>query len=157
MKLAHPLERVLSWLIDMIVLILPRAALVAVVGDGGPGLMATFLCDLLYFSWLTSSPWQASVGQRLLSIHVVHDNGRPLSKQAAVERFLAFILPFLPVYASFLPQNIGAYVLLWLVALWFIPIIASPARLGLHDLWRIGAWVRLRATCGGAPVVGWIA
>lgn len=130
---AHPLERVLAWLIDMIVLVLPRGLLVALLGETGPGLIATFLCDLAYFSWLNGGRWQATVGQRVLGIRAIRNDGRALSLRDATERFLAFILPFLPVYASFLPKDVGPYLMVWLIGLWLVPILVSPKRLGMHD------------------------
>lgn len=135
---AGRLERIFAFLIDKILLIFPAMLLLALTGHTdakqvGPIIAIDFLCHLVYFSWALGSSWQASPGQRLLGIYVVHADGRPLTRRDAVERFLAFVLPQLPAYTTLLDAQMGQTLSVFLVTAWLIPILIRDDRTGLHD------------------------
>ena len=126
-------ERFLAFLLDNIFLLLPAAAINRLLGDGNAAIFANFLCGLLYYSFFTASAWQASPGQRLLSIHVVHANGRAMHFPASVMRYLAYIMPVLPLYTSLLNDRTAMSLSIWLCLMWFVPILVREDRCGMHD------------------------
>ena len=141
--LAGRLERLFAYLIDTLLLVLPSGLVVSLVGTGGEGMLAGFMCNLAYFTGFISSPWQATPGQRLLAIQVVHRDGSKLDRLDALERFLAYTIPMLPMYASFLDPKIAPAITVWLTCVWFLPILIRADRAGMHDM-----------LCGTRVIVG---
>lgn len=130
---AGRLERLFANLIDTLILLVPHGLLISAFGEGGGVLVSGFLCNLIYFTWFTASAWQASPGQRVLSMYIIHANGQPMTLRDALERFLAYTLPVLPMYASFIDDKVAPLITVWLTALWFGPILIREERTGLHD------------------------
>lgn len=135
-------ERFFAYLIDVLIVMVPVALLAKSFlskNDAGdlivePAAYAvTFLINLSYHTYFVASRWQATPGMRLLSMYVARTDTRPLQLRDAVERFLAFFIPTLPSYASFIPANQAPILVLWLTAIWFAPILFRPDRTGLHD------------------------
>jgi uncharacterized RDD family membrane protein YckC len=92
-----------------------------------------FLCLTAYHTIAVASNWQATPGQRLMHIHIVRTDGRKLTQAMALERFLAYILPTLPFYTSFIPQDVVPMLVVWLSVFWFMPILFTPEHTGVHD------------------------
>lgn len=126
-------ERIFASLIDTLIMLAPHLLVAKYMGDTGPAMMLGFLMNLSYFTWFTSSAWQASPGQRILNIHVVRIDGRKLNKLDALERFLVFIAPTLPMYASAVPQDMAPAITVGLSLVWFLPIVINEKRMGVHD------------------------
>lgn len=68
----------------------------------GSQFVLRLLANWLYFSVLESSPWQASVGKRILGIVVTDLNGKKLSWGRAATRELCKFLSSFPLGAGFL-------------------------------------------------------
>ena len=130
---AGRLERFFAYLLDTLVLLVPKMVLVSSFGTGGLTTLAAFVCDAAYHTLCLSSGWQSTVGQRLLSIHVVRLNARKFDKPAALERYLAYFLPSLPAYSSLFGTEIGQAITGGLVIFWFAPILFTDERAGVHD------------------------
>lgn len=112
---AGRLNRVLANLIDGGILLLPGLVLTAIFGESkGPLAVAAFATNLAYVVFFLSSPWHATPGKRVMNMYVVHADGSPLTARDALERFLAYILPSLPLYMSLLSENVAVIVALWL-------------------------------------------
>ncbi len=126
-------ERFLAFLLDNIFLLLPAAAINRVLGEGQAAIVANFICGLAYYSFFTGSAWQASPAQRLLSIYVAHTDGRPLRLRDAVMRYLAYVMPVLPLYTSIMDDRTAMSFSLWLCLIWFVPILVRQDRSGIHD------------------------
>lgn len=126
-------ERILANLIDSVILVIPGGMMAAALGGGGLAIAATFMTSLAYYTFFTASKWQATPGKRLLNIYVVRTNHKPIDVTAGLERFLAYIIPSLPLYSSFLPPDLMPVVVLWLSVFWFLPIVYTPERTGIHD------------------------
>jgi uncharacterized RDD family membrane protein YckC len=92
-----------------------------------------FLCLTAYHTASVASSWQATPGQRLMQIHIVRMDGRRLTQLHALERFLAYILPSLPFYTSFIPADVVPPLVVWLSIFWFVPILLAPHHMGVHD------------------------
>lgn len=133
-RLAGRGERILARLIDELC-IYPFLAIILNFSqlDNGLQILATFLVSLAYHVGFVGSSWQATPGKRLLSIYIAHTDGRPLSHRDALQRFLGWMLPFLPVYSSLFSEQIAMILVLWLALFWFMPIFTTPLRMGLHD------------------------
>lgn len=136
-------ERLIANLIDSIVQYVAAGILFSFKGETDLAILAAFLLSAAYSIGFTSSRWQATPGKRLLNLYVVRNDGKRMTQEKAAERFLAFMLPSLPVYMSFLSENTAGMLFLWLNLAWFAPILYTDLRLGLHD--------RL---CGTRVVVG---
>lgn len=130
---AGRLERLFANLLDTVFLILPNGLLVAAIGDQGLASMVTFLVILGYYVYFTASPWQATPGKRLLGIYVVRTDGRLLTPRDALERFLAYSIPSLPLYSSFLSPGLLSVLVIGLSLFWFVPILFTEERIGYHD------------------------
>lgn len=126
-------ERFFAYLIDTLILLLPGSLVVALLKGEDAAVVGVFLVSLGYYTYFTASRWQATPGKRLLSIYVVRTDNRALTPRDALERFLGFILPSLPIYSSIMPQQQAAMLVFWLTLFWFAPILFTPERIGLHD------------------------
>lgn len=127
------LERVFAYLIDTLILLLPCAVVAALLRNEGLASVAAFVVSAVYFTYFVSGGWQATPAQRMLGMYVTHPDGTVMSQRDAIERFLAFMLPTLPLYTSVLSQEIAASFVFWLNLLWFVPIVFTPERMGIHD------------------------
>ena len=130
---AGRLERLFANLIDTIILVIPGGLAAALLGDEGITTIATFLISLGYYTHFTSSNWQATPGKRLLGLYVVRLDHRALTPRDAVERFLAYSIPSLPLYASFISDQAVPMLVFWLSMVWFLPILFTSERIGTHD------------------------
>lgn len=131
---AGRLERVLANLIDTIIMLVPTFLLATIMaGNNGLAMLAVFLINGFYYTHFTASAWQATPGQRLLSVYVIRRDGRLITQREALVRFLAFILPTLPLYTSLIPEQIAQVMALWLIVVWFAPILFTEERIGMHD------------------------
>lgn len=139
---AGRLERLFANMIDTLILFIP-ASIIAVAfsdmgSDGQPvvspvSLPLIFLLNAAYYTVFTGGSWQATPGKRIMNMHVIRTDHRRLSQRDAIERFLAYVLPSLPMYASFLPAHIAPMLTVWLSIFWFVPILTNPMRAGVHD------------------------
>lgn len=139
---AGRLERLFANLIDTLILFVPAAMVYSLTattnaeGELEPAdisMLIVFLVHMAYYTAFTSSSWQATPGKRLFNMYVIRTDRQRLTQRDALERFLAYVLPSLPMYASFLPQSLGAMATLWLSIFWFVPILTHPQRMGIHD------------------------
>lgn len=146
---AGRLERFAAFLIDKFILLVPTMLLaglfvpeaatesddtVLLPSELGLLVVIELLCTLAYFTWFVGSRWQASPGQRIMGMHVVHADGSPLDLRDAAARFLAFILPTLPLYSSFISASLAQTLAMWLIGVWFLPILFRDERTGMHDI-----------------------
>ncbi|MFZ4540288.1 MAG: RDD family protein [Rickettsiales bacterium] len=127
------LERLFANLIDTVILIFPSGFLAILLRDEGLITVATFALSLAYYTHFTASGWQATIGKRILGLYVVRADGQALTKRDAVERYLAYCLPSLPLYASFISTEVAPILVVWLSMFWFFPIVITPERVGMHD------------------------
>jgi len=130
---AGRLDRLFANLIDTFIVLVPSSLCASILGGGPITLLAAFLCNAGYYTLFNSSAWQATPGKRLMKIYIVRVNGQKLGQAQALERFLAFILPSLPVHLSFLSENSGMLLVFWLSIFWFSPILFRDDRAGIHD------------------------
>ena len=145
---AGRLERLFAYLIDQLGAIL--AAMVSTIlftalgflkiggtpeqpQMGGSAYIVVFLSLTAYHVITTASSWQCTPGQRIMGIRIARTDGRALTTSSALERFLAYIIPSLPIYASFLPEKLAPALVVCLNMLWFLPILTTPQRTGIHD------------------------
>ena len=147
MKQAIPIyanwpERLLAYLLDQLIVVLPIVLLAQpFIRESASGeiiidpaaYMVIFVVNLAYHSYCVASRWQATLGMRILSMHVARIDGRPLKMRDAIERFLAFFLPQLPSYASFIPKEHASILVVFLTIYWFSPILFRVDRMGMHD------------------------
>lgn len=132
---ANRVERFVAYVIDSMLLMLP---LVVLSNLGGPGsallVVGIFASDLVYHTIFTASTWQATPGQRIMNMYVARLDGKTLTERDALERFLAYQMPRLPMYLSIASMELRAVVITWLVLAWFGPILWRPDRRGVHDV-----------------------
>lgn len=135
--LAGRLERFLANLVDTVAIFMFTTLVLTALRlpvESGPGMLGTFLFNAAYFSWFTASDWQASPGQRLFGIVVARLDGQRVGMRAAIERFLAYFMPSMPMYLSIASPETLAKVVIWLVIVWFSPILWRADRRAVHDL-----------------------
>lgn len=65
-------------------------------------IITQFIIGLLYIVLLHSSPWQATIGKKLLGIYVIDDNGNRISKMRAIGRYFATILSTISFLIGFI-------------------------------------------------------
>lgn len=128
-------ERLLANLVDTFLLFVPAVLLASAGGTGSPlALIGGFLCNVAYYTAFTSGQWQATPGKRLFNLYVVKLNGQKLSQRDALERFLGYIIPSLPLYLTRLPEGVIGTIAIYLSLAWFAPVLFRPDRAALHDL-----------------------
>ena len=130
---AGRLERLFAYLIDTLILIVPGMLLVALFKGNGLATLAAFLVSLSYYTYFMASRWQATPGKRLMNIYIIRSDNRMLTPRDALERFLAFFMPSLPIYTSLIPENVTPIIVFWLSMFWFSPILYTVERMGMHD------------------------
>lgn len=93
-------RRIVAYLLDILILIIPCALANAVIPAIGG-----FLVSLLYAPIFESSALKATIGKNLMGIQVVDLNGRRLTFKSAIVRyllkFISSILLFIPFFAAF--------------------------------------------------------
>ena len=95
--------------------------------------IANLIASATYYVAFVSGPWQATPGKRLMGIHVINEDGSALTQQQALQRYLAYIMPSLPVYTS-LDANITPMIMAWISVAWFMPVVLTEQRTAAHDL-----------------------
>lgn len=130
---AGRMERLFANLLDTLFLMTPNLLLVKFFGNGGVALVAGFLCYAAYYTFFTASEWQATPSKRLMNIFVIMRNGRKPNLTESFERFVVYLLPTLPLYTSVLSPIVAQPLFIWLSIFWFVPILTTPERRGIHD------------------------
>lgn len=130
---AGRLERLLAYLLDTLAVLSISTFLEKSMGKGDVATLFVLACLIAYHIVPLASDWQATLGQRLLSIHIVRLDGKRIDTTAAFVRFLAFIMPSLPLYSTLLSPDIAGALAGALVVFWFAPILFTPDRAGIHD------------------------
>jgi uncharacterized RDD family membrane protein YckC len=97
-------QRLLSWIIDTIIVAVVSGVIGAIVGDGGN--FIGFLLGLGYFVYFEGSPSGQTVGKRAMGIRVVTEAGGPLGHGLATGRYFARWL-------SAIPCALGYFWMLW--------------------------------------------
>jgi len=91
-----------------------------------------------YFTMFQASPWQATIGQRLLNIYVTDNTGGRIGlARAGIRWFSMLILNWL---------------VLWLVS--FVTILATKNKKALHDM-AAGTLMRVGQCATDEPLEGW--
>jgi uncharacterized RDD family membrane protein YckC len=126
--------RLLAVLIDVMIL-LPVDLLMRPIFDGNLFLnaLANLLVTGLYCVAFTCGRWQATPGKRLLNLYVTDKWGKALQPKQATARYLAYLMPSLPMYSS-LQGNTAEMMVLCLGILWFSPVIWTVQKTGVHDM-----------------------
>ena len=132
---APRLERFLAFMIDNFALRIFAEILLLI---GGPhsalAMVGVFACVVVYNVLSVASRWQATPGQYFMRLRVVRHDGSQMTERDALERFLAFMLPFLPMYLSIAPIEVLSMATTWLLLAWFLPILMRDDRSGVHDV-----------------------
>ena len=93
-------KRVLAWLIDAIVVGAGTGIVIAT--TFGVGIIVVFCGHWLYEAFMTSSPWQATLGKRALNMVVTDEYGRRLSFARATGRHFAKWLSMMVLFVGFI-------------------------------------------------------
>ena len=134
-RFASSFQRAGAFLLDLIALSFPEALLMLAFGpESGVAVLGRFLLYAAYFTLFEASSWQATPGKRVLGIYVARRGGSPLTRPQALERFLFFMAFTFPAQLSMLSMNTAAFLTLWLLLIWLVPILATRERTGLHDM-----------------------
>lgn len=145
-------ERMFANFIDSFLLLIPSgliASLMSRLDTAGEvvvnpaSLLFVFMLTAAYYTLFTAGKWQATPGKRVMRMKVVRVDGRPMTERDALERFIAYSLPTLPVYTSFISEGLATVLVTGLSIAWFWPILSRPDRAGIHD-----------QICGTRVVVG---
>ena len=123
--------------------------------SGSHSLISLF-CGVLYFTFFTASKWQATVGQRLMSIYVKSNSCKKISLVLAMDRYIAqLFLPILGVLVLSLVLQYPDLFLLWVLLMiginfcvlyWYLVAFKDRQRRTLHD--RIFNTVVVDGRCG---------
>lgn len=125
--------RALALLIDSVILLLVTSLAISLFDNPFLESVVGLLVSGSYYSWFIGGPWQATPGKRAVNIHVIHLSGRALTEREAVARFLAYSMPTLPVYSSLDHQAMNV-LMMWMMLIWFVPVLFTRERTGVHDL-----------------------
>ncbi len=125
--------RLLAVMIDTLILF-PIVDLLTMVIDGlfFQALMNMVIAATYYMLFL-SGPWQATPGKRIVGVFVMHQSGRPLNQREALQRYIGYIIPTLPLYSSLKIETMNM-VAMWLLLIWFVPMLMTKQRTAMHDI-----------------------
>ena len=131
---ASNLRRFGAHLLDSFILITLTAMVASIfAGAEGLALLAKLAVTLGYFTYCHSSRRQATPGKYLLRLYVVDAARHRLTPRRSLERALAYSIPALPAYSS-LEVNTMMSISTWLIFIWFLPILYTASRTGVHDM-----------------------
>lgn len=129
--------RLLAVLIDTLLLLFVSIILTSIIQPFTDALFFHVLLNLIVtaslYSAFLSSGWQATPGKRIMKIYVMKKDGRPLSRRDALERYLAYIMPSLPLYSS-MDINAANVLVCWLGLFWYLPALLTKQKTALHDM-----------------------
>ena len=131
---ASRLERFFAFIFDYFMVVILSVGVASVVPYAVLVLYSMLICSIIYYTIALASSWQATPGQRLMQLRVVKLDGRLLTERDALERFLAFYIPFLPIYLSIAPLETLGTISTALMIAWFLPILLRDDHRGMHDL-----------------------
>ncbi len=99
---------------------------------------------ILYYALCESSPWQATLGKRLLGLRVTDLAGRRLSARRALLRALFRFLPFeighltfafpTPIWVNSQDFRIGFVIVLVALMLYLLAVFSNVRQQSVHDL-----------------------
>ena len=132
-------ERFLSFLIDNIIMAVIGAICAVMMQltpeDIGLLTLVNFLVGLFYYSYFHSGKWQASPGMRILGLRLVKlGKFRTIRPSDAAMRYIAMVMPVLPIYTSIIPPDFAMTLVFWLGMVWFGLATVRPDRAAMHDL-----------------------
>lgn len=126
------LPRLAAVIIDTLILLPASGLLVDTVGPFYEALLGVIIAGA-YYTLFVAGTWQATPGKRLMGVYVIRKDGQSLDPRQALCRYLGYLMPSLPIYSSLEPGTAQGLVV-WLSAMWFVPIILTEQKTGLHDL-----------------------
>lgn len=107
--------RVVAIIIDWFVLLLPNVMLVLMLGEDS-GQFFGFILGLGYWTLMQGGKWQATLGKRLVGIHVMRTNGENITYLRAFGRYWAAVLSGLILFIGYIMAGL------------------TREKTGLHDL-----------------------
>ncbi len=135
MNYAPRLDRFLAYIIDSAIMLVIAGLIIKIGGAHSLfAMLGALASQLAYVIVSTASSWQATLGQRAMGVYVARLDGKPLSERDALERFLAYVLPTLPINLSIASIEVLTMASFWLIAAWFSPILWREDRRGVHDV-----------------------
>ena len=127
-------QRFLAIVLDTLIL-LPISGLLATLTHGFIGLAMSLALHMAYYIGFLHGPWRATPGKRVMKLYVVSTQSLgAISKELAALRFIAYHIPTLPIYASFLEGRVAEVAMLALCVIWFVPILMTEENTGVHDM-----------------------
>jgi len=128
------LIRGLAVTLDALIIFPVSVLLASVLKDNLPmHAIVSLIISGTYYVMFLSGPWAATPGKRLMGLLVLRSDGSRLSAEQALQRYLAYIMPSLPVYSS-MEIGTSSIVMLWLSLVWFAPVLFTEKRTGIHDM-----------------------
>lgn len=157
LEYAGTLVRVVAYLIDFLVLLVPTFVVSVAIGAAAPGSEAasyvggliTTVIEAAYFTLLWTSAGRATLGMRLLKLQIGNAvDGRRIRPGQAIRRWLAYGL-WVPAVIAWPALAVLSYyaVVAWIVVL-LVTIAMSPTKQGLHD--RVAETAVVQPTGGAA-------
>ncbi|ETO91230.1 MAG: RDD family protein [Candidatus Xenolissoclinum pacificiensis L6] len=141
-NLSSPYRRFVAYSIDYIVMIF-LTTIVTTFSNGVIALNFILLVFIhaVYFSYLTASNWQATLGQRLMKIYVITLDGKRLSLTRSFDRYIIqWIIPDIMLIILHLMQNevsiFGLFLVVFLYLVWisgYFMMFFNTKRQALHD------------------------
>lgn len=128
--------RFIATLLDSLIL-LPASAIMLGIFSQTPfiGVLANLAIHMVYYVMFLNGSWRATPGKRVMKLYVVSTQGLgAISKEQAVFRFVVYHIPTLPLYTSFLQGQAAEAAMMILFGIWFIPILTTKEKTGLHDI-----------------------
>lgn len=93
--------RVVALLIDWVILLIPNLMFAVVFGES-LGQLVGILFAIGYFTLLQGGKWQASLGKRLVGIHVMRTNGENITYLRAFGRYWGAVLSGLILFIGYI-------------------------------------------------------
>ncbi len=126
------LPRLAAVIIDTLILLPVTSLIMGTVGPFYEALLGLIMTGT-YYTLFVAGTWQATPGKRLMGVYVIRADGDALDPRQALCRYLGYLMPSLPIYSSLEPGTAQGIVI-WLSAMWFLPIALTEQKTGLHDL-----------------------
>ncbi len=127
------LSRFGAKILDEFILLALLFPAMSLLGDSDITVLLIFIVPVLYHTYTHASRAQATPGEHIMQVYVVHTNGARLTLRQSFERALAYTLPTLPIYSS-LEENTSVSIMFFLVIGWFLPILLTERATGIHDI-----------------------
>ena len=131
-------RRLAAVIIDLLVLLIPYVVVwviaIVIFGNGTGGYVVagivSYVLEGFYYMMMETSHHQGTLGKKAIGAKVTDENGRPITPDQALTRY---VVKEIPSILAIIPFFLTGWIALLVLVAWAIILGASKRKQGLHD------------------------